>query len=1001
MAFFDRAGACVVSAVLLLGASAAEATSAAAALNSSPTLGSFVLYAERSIKVGAFDHVSGGDVGVAATAVSSFGDQVIVGDHAQVDAAQNILSPSVTLGAKSQVGDVEVDVLHNDGATSVGAVANYPAALMPAPPVAGSPTSSTTSVTVGSGRTITLTPGAYGALSIADHANVTLAAGTYSFTSVTISDHVQVTGDAAGVTILIGGSLSLASWDQVAPAGGAPAGQLVLLVGGRDEPTGPAAAIGLHTQVAGLVAAPHGTLALADHVQATGAFAGFDVTLANHSLVSFQTGFSPSSTPAQHGLQQLSGYITAQIAAAPLVGPLPGTQPIDFAIGLPMGDPSGLQTFIEQVSDPTSPQYRQYVKSPSDFAARFGPTSSDYQLLQLFVQSVGLTVVDTFTNNLLVHVYGPAAVIERAFYTNFSLRMRPDGTQFYSVDVEPSLDFATPILRISGFDNYDVGVPGVGGSGTGGLFQGTDFRNAYLGTPAPSPLMGLTGAGVNGGTPQHIALFELDPLNVNDVSAYLGLIGGGTVNLNLISYSPGSGTQTCQSKEPGGQTEVAGDVEIATSIAPGAVIDVYSMPNPCVGGNISTLLNLIADCPDQPPFFGGHGCGFPLANQISMSWLATTDDNTFQVIQEFAAQGQSFFVASGDNGAYVTGSPCLGQICPTGALDIRFTASPLATIVGGTIMTMTGGGATYGTETTWNDGNGAGGGGILNFLEIPTFPPGPAFNVNQPLPTWQPCQQNAASGCSTQYRNLPDVSAVAESDVGCSGSSLGKLGCGSIVGTSFSTPLWAGFTALINEQAAINGAPPVGFLNPALYQIAQTVQYQSAFNDIQDGSNNNGFTAVQGYDLATGLGSPRWPLIYALVGGATPPPPPPGGPMATVGASSGFFGEDVCITAPRLSGWLAGYQIRTLFEGIPGQNGPVSGNGVATVQQDGSFQLKDTDVGQKFMCNPTQLQTDIVTVVISEISPVTDQVVDGTQLSVPAFLFCVQHPAVDYGAGCH
>src|SRR5262249_9716309 len=151
------------------------------------------------------------------------------------------------------------------------------------------------------------------------------------------------------------------------------------------------------------------------------------------------------------------------IAAAPLVGPLPGTQPIDFAIGLPMRDPSGLQTFIAQVSDPKSLQYRQYVKSPSDFAARFGPTSSDYQRLQLYVQSVGLPVVDTFTNNLLVHVYGPAAVIERAFYTNFSLRMRPDGTQFYSVDVEPSLDFATPILRISGFDNYDVAVPRVGG----------------------------------------------------------------------------------------------------------------------------------------------------------------------------------------------------------------------------------------------------------------------------------------------------------------------------------------------------------------------------------------------------------------------------------------------------------------------------------------------------------------------------------------------------------
>ena len=97
----------------------------------------------------------------------------------------------------------------------------------------------------------------------------------------------------------------------------------------------------------------------------------------------------------------------------------------------------------------------------------------------------------------------------------------------------------------------------------------------------------------------------------------------------------------------------------------------------------------------------------------------------------------------------------------------------------------------------------------------------------------------------------------------------GKTGTGGW-GTSYAAPLWAGFAALVNEEAAANGQPPVGFLNPALYALGKSADYTNCFHDITVGNNatpSSGglFPAVPGYDLCTGWGSPNGSnLIYAL-----------------------------------------------------------------------------------------------------------------------------------------
>ena len=162
------------------------------------------------------------------------------------------------------------------------------------------------------------------------------------------------------------------------------------------------------------------------------------------------------------------------------------------------------------------------------------------------------------------------------------------------------------------------------------------------------------------------------------------------------------------------------------------------------------------------------------------------------------------------------------------------------------------------SETAWNwfstgGGTSGTGGGVSPTYNIPSWQQGvPSLSTN---------------GGSTTMRNFPDVAMVADAIniYADNGSSL------FVGGTSASAPLWAGFTALINQQAAGLGQPPVGFLNPALYAIGTGLGYATNFHDITTGNNTNPtsplkFYARPSYDLCTGWGTPTGQkLIDTLV----------------------------------------------------------------------------------------------------------------------------------------
>jgi subtilase family serine protease len=224
-----------------------------------------------------------------------------------------------------------------------------------------------------------------------------------------------------------------------------------------------------------------------------------------------------------------------------------------------------------------------------------------------------------------------------------------------------------------------------------------------------------------------------------------------------------------------------------------------------------------------------------IAEQLSCSWHWSPSDPSTDtpIFREFASQGQSLFVAAGDTGAYSSSS----ITCPA---DDAWVTS-----VGGTDLSINADGS-WSSESAWPHG---GGGVSPNKIPIPRYQQAAGVITS-------------ANGGSLSYRNVPDVAAEANHDnFACAN---GTCGVGS--GTSFASPRWAGFMALVNQLAIASGRSTVGFLNPTIYTIGLGANYESDLHDITSGS-NGGYSAVSGYDLVTGWGSPNGQdLIDELVG---------------------------------------------------------------------------------------------------------------------------------------
>ena len=553
-------------------------------------------------------------------------------------------------------------------------------------------------------------------------------------------------------------------------------------------------------------------------------------------------GISCSSIPppsaAAGGHAMLAPHLPVAVAngQAAMTGAVSPQQSLNLAIHLPVRNQAELTQLLHDLYDPKSPNFHKYL-NVSEFTKRFAVTAADYNAVVAWAKSNGLTVTAKTPNRRLLAVQGSVGTVNRAFHVKINYYRRPGGARtFYSPDREPTVaGLSVPLLQITGLNNYvlpqsmlrhravvSATAPvSATGSGPAGEYLPSDMRAAYYGNGP------LTGAG------QTIGIFSFDGYLLSDVQLYYSKTGmTSNVPIENVLVDGFSGACTAVSSPTSSACddgEQVLDIVNAIGMAPGIKQILFYE-----GSSNTEILNQMAT--DN------------VAKVLSSSWGwnpadAASDDPIFQ---EFAAQGQSFVSASGDDGEFNSSTYSFPGV------------DPYITQVGGTDLTTTGGGGAWSAETAWPQS----GGGYVS---------------GTPIPSWQqlPGVINSSNLGSSTLRNAPDVAAEANFDnpTVVNGSFVTGYG-----GTSFATPRWAGFLALVNQQSVANGKGTVGFINPALYNLGISASYSGAFHDITSGSNppstgdGSGFNAVPGYDLVTGWGSPAGVgLINQLAGASASP----------------------------------------------------------------------------------------------------------------------------------
>jgi len=517
---------------------------------------------------------------------------------------------------------------------------------------------------------------------------------------------------------------------------------------------------------------------------------------------------------------------------------LPASQSLRLDIVLPLRDQAGLDSFLRELYDSSSPAYRHFL-TPQEFTAKFGPTQEDYDAVVRYAKAHGLAVVGGSRDGMEVQVEGSVADIEIAFHVSMGVYHHPtENRNFFAPDREPMVDLPFQLWHISGLDNYSIPHPlflkrsdvakarGINanalvshattGSGPSASFLGSDMRAAYYGGTA------LTGAG------QNLGLFEYLGTDLADLTTYFKNVGQ-TNNVPITVLSTDGTSASCVDTRAGGDcddTEQTLDMTQAIGMAPGlSSLVMY------VGNTDTAIISAMTT----------HN---PLPTTIGCSWGWTpADPNTLNpYFQKMSAQGQNFFAASGDSSTWSSKN----EAWPA---DNAYVVS-----VGGTDLVTASAAGPWKSETAWVDS----GGGISP--------------DSIPIPSWQqlPGVINSSNKGSTTLRSGPDVSANANftfytcaDQTTCLANEYG--------GTSFAAPMWAGYIALVNQQLANQGEPPIGFINPTIYSQNITSAYSTDFHDITSGTSGS-YSAVTGYDLVTGWGSPNGTgLINALAPTSTTP----------------------------------------------------------------------------------------------------------------------------------
>jgi subtilase family serine protease len=403
------------------------------------------------------------------------------------------------------------------------------------------------------------------------------------------------------------------------------------------------------------------------------------------------------------------------------------------------------------------------------------------------------------------------------------------------------------------------------------------------------------GAGVD------LAVFELSAYQHSDIDTWAHHFYGPGYTPPLVDINVDGGPlhpvcpteDTCppQNNYYSGDIEVDADIEQQLSISPGVQhLLVYNAPNDSTGQTVLDEYTAIANA--------------DAADVVSSSWGVCENDITPAfaqaenvIFEQMAAQGQSMFGAAGDTGAF----DCIRSDTTTIVNVDDPPSQPWVTSVGGTSLGTNNPGTNphpsypYGVETVWNVDNlcsdspaspaldnqtgffwcaatGAGGGGSSQYWGRPFYQRGPGI-TNSYTTYGNGTTQCSLAKVGTQCREVPDISANADEfapyAVYCTGNAntpnsvcatLGDIeavpGWFGVGGTSLSSPLWSG---IIADRDSFQGDRS-GNISPllyALYNIAPSLYFHDITGIGQTTNSNGLFPTTPGFDLATGIGTPK------------------------------------------------------------------------------------------------------------------------------------------------
>jgi subtilase family serine protease len=617
-----------------------------------------------------------------------------------------------------------------------------------------------------------------------------------------------------------------------------------------------------------------------------------------------------SQLPSNDRIQRpvdVSRAVAVKGTAHPLAHPqfdqgrVSSVQPINGALvfRLSPAQQSDLDHLLRDQQNPSSPSYHHWL-TPEQYADRYGMTPNDLAKVKTWLKSQGLGVGEVSRGRNEIHFSGPAIQVERAFRTQIHRYLVQGQDHFANASaISVPQAFSDVVLAVRGLDDFRPKPM---------------LRTRTMSSPNPRFTSSLSGshfldpkdfAVIYNVNPLYTAGFDGTGIKIA-VTGQTQLTSGGNANTDLDAFRAAAGLRA---KDPtfvpvgptpnfdsGAALEADLDLEWSNAVAPNAdVIFVYA-------ADAFEALTDIVDNNRAPIVSNSFGlCEADLGS--------SSEQALWQTIRQGNAQGQTVTTASGDNGA----ADCDGDKAntPTSAtlgltVDVP-AAIPEVTGVGGTefmgdaAATVTGtapntcAGATqfwdaspgtpptcdltssvataksYIPEMAWNDtqasiaagfGFASGGGGTSIFFAKPSWQTGtgvpadgardvPDVALNA-SPDHDPYLICSAGACVNGFRNPNDPQVP---------NSLDAIG-----GTSAGAPTFAGILALILQAT---GGAGLGNVNPMLYSLSESSP--GAFHDITSGNNKVpcssgtpnctagttmiGFSAGQGYDQATGLGS--------------------------------------------------------------------------------------------------------------------------------------------------